>query len=397
MHDLNQQGQIPAPPAMPAVSPPAPPAGKPPILPIVFGFVAFMGVGWSINNAWLGIATGLAVIASAVVAHQRGRRALIALVWKNQPGILWTLATAALGALYISLGINKLGADRKQAAETEGRARAAQIAQKAHLAEQQRLTAELPRAVNEFREQLAEAARRAEASGANDGLSRVKLIKDAISALAARFDGQVPLQLRAVEQDTDEQVAALTARVQLQQTYESIDSQIASAKDAIGHSNWLAADNDYTAALRAVDAVEKSRATLAAYIPPAFDATRRRAEINSLRSRIAGQVAIAKKKLAAEEDKRIREAAYTAVCGPKPGLQPGEDAWVLFKMKLEKVANDPDSIEIVDCTLPVMTEKHCWVTRCNIRGKNAFGHLVLQQKWVGFSKLGVEEVPPPAE
>jgi len=361
----------------------------------VFGFFALMGVGWSVNNGWLGIATGLAVIASAVLAHQKGRRALVAFVWKKPPGLLWSLATGALGALYIVLGIGKLGTDRKQAAIAEERAQAAQVAQKAHSEEQRRLTEQLPQAVSGLREQLAEAARTAESSGASEGLRRVKLVKEAIAGLAARFDGQAPVELRIVEREADQQASALSARVELQQTYESIDAQIGFAKEAIGHANWLAADGDYAGALRSVDSVENSRATLAAYIPPAFDAKRKRAEISALRGRILGQVAVAKKQQAAEEDKRIRQAAYEALCGPAPGLEPADNAWVLLKMRLEKVANDPDSIEIVDCTPPVLTEKICWATRCNIRGKNAFGHSVIQQKWFSFSKMGVEQATLP--
>ena|SRR6478736_2396097 len=396
MHDVNQQGQSPAPSA-PGVPPNAQQPQKPPVVPIMFGFFTLMGVGWSANHGWLGIGLGLAVIASAVVAHQRGHRALVAFVWKKPPGVLWTVATGALGALYITLGIGKLGADRKQAAAAEERAQALVMAQKAHSDEQQRLLEQLPQAVSGFREQLTEALRSAESAGASEGLRRVKLVNDAIAALAARLDGPPPPNLRAVEQEAAQQGKALAARVELQQNYESIETQLGFAKEAIGHKNWLAADGDYAGALTSVDSVENARATLAPYIPQAFDAQRKRAEISALRARITVQVAAAKKQQAEEEDKRIRRAAYEAICGPAPGLRRGDEAWVLLKMKLEKVANDPDSIEIVDCTPPVLTEKICWATRCNIRGKNAFGHPVIQQKWFSFSKLSVEEATLPGQ
>jgi hypothetical protein len=393
--DVSQQGQVQASPPAPGMPPGAAPARKAPVGPIVFGVCAFIGVGWSVNHGWLGLALGLAVIASAAAAQARGRRALVAFAWKKPPGLLWTLATAALGALYIALGVSKLGTDREQAAAAEAREQAKLAEQQALASELSRLTEQLPQQLQAFREQLAEAERTAEAAGPGEGLRRARLVKEAIAAHAARFDGQVPAELRATAQEAAQHVARLGAREELAKNHAAIDARVGSAKEAISSKNWLAADADYAGALDAVSFVENSRATLAQYIPQGFDAKLQRAEINALRTRIAGQVATAKKAQAADDAKRVRQQAYESVCGPKPGLNRGDNAWAVLQTTLEQNANDPDSIEIVSCSPPVLTEKICWATRCNIRGKNAFGARVLNQKWYAFSRLGVEEANLP--
>lgn len=71
-------------------------------------------------------------------------------------------------------------------------------------------------------------------------------------------------------------------------------------------------------------------------------------------------------------------AALAARCGGNPGLGwddelGGSEAYV------RQGANDPGSIDVSACTPPVLTQRECWVSTCNVRGRNAFGATVLSR------------------
>ena len=47
---------------------------------------------------------------------------------------------------------------------------------------------------------------------------------------------------------------------------------------------------------------------------------------------------------------------------------------------LKRIANDPDSIEIDNCT-EVYNMKSGWVVGCDYRGRNGFGGMVRKYNW----------------
>ena len=81
-------------------------------------------------------------------------------------------------------------------------------------------------------------------------------------------------------------------------------------------------------------------------------------------------------RLERERKKADREKmAATAVeiaCGPSPTIHDMKAATFLR----ERATFDPDSIEVDNCTTPQLTKKACWLTSCEVRGKNAFGVIV---------------------
>jgi len=57
-----------------------------------------------------------------------------------------------------------------------------------------------------------------------------------------------------------------------------------------------------------------------------------------------------------------------------------------LESKIEESAHDPDSIDVSNCTRPVLSKDNCWVSTCDVRGKNAFGALTLQKQTWSYSK-----------
>jgi len=49
------------------------------------------------------------------------------------------------------------------------------------------------------------------------------------------------------------------------------------------------------------------------------------------------------------------------------------------KEYLQRTANDPDSIEVTNCSDPVVKLGTCWSVVCDVRGKNAFNAKVLNR------------------
>lgn len=92
------------------------------------------------------------------------------------------------------------------------------------------------------------------------------------------------------------------------------------------------------------------------------------------------------------ENERI---ARIAVCGDRPPLIGGFDGELVgSESYVARAANDPDSIDVANCTPPVLTERACWVTDCDVRGRNAFGALVLSRYRFSVGRAGIFEARP---
>jgi hypothetical protein len=71
--------------------------------------------------------------------------------------------------------------------------------------------------------------------------------------------------------------------------------------------------------------------------------------------------------------------ALLAQCGPKPKVFELNGSLVGAKEFVQRTANDPDSIEVTNCSEPFVKPGTCWSVVCDVRGKNAFNAKVLNR------------------
>lgn len=161
--------------------------------------------------------------------------------------------------------------------------------------------------------------------------------------------------------------------------------------------SWLGADSAWDDALAKIaDAkiadAKKANADFGNIISNGFEPEKLKGKVMGLKAGIASGVAAEKRRLKKEDEERAKEAAFAALCGEAPMISPWDGELVGLERVLKETANDPDSIDVEKCTNPKLTTTHCWVSTCNVRGKNAFGALILLDKTYAHSKLGFEEV-----
>jgi hypothetical protein len=135
---------------------------------------------------------------------------------------------------------------------------------------------------------------------------------------------------------------------------------------------------------------------VSAHLPVTFKPSEERATLEQLRKSIAPRVSAERKRLEREEAQRKakadKEAAYAVLCGDKPLVSAWDGEVPGLEQALRETANDPDSIDVEKCTEPQLTTDNCWAITCNVRGKNAFGGLILLRKTYYYSKaLGFQE------
>ena len=172
------------------------------------------------------------------------------------------------------------------------------------------------------------------------------------------------------------------------------------ADQRIAAGAWLEADDLYA---KAIGQWGKHPELMAAIKTPNKDGkmanlnpAAEKANVEKKRQRIAPQVARERARIEAEKRRDEKEqataAALAALCGDKPVCSAWDGECIGIKSAIKRVAHDPDSIDVENCTGPVLTDDNCWVTTCDVRGKNAFGALILNRKKFSMSKLGVSEL-----
>lgn len=132
------------------------------------------------------------------------------------------------------------------------------------------------------------------------------------------------------------------------------------------HADAVAAETAYDAALSALSTISGE---------PLDDNAR---QIRGLRRRLEG--ARRRNHHAAERLGRTR-AARTAQrdrCGPAPMLSSWDGELIGSEPYVRQSAHDPDSIDVEHCTQPSLTvdTDHCWVTTCDVLGRNGFGAMM---------------------
>ncbi|HTA92770.1 MAG TPA: DUF4190 domain-containing protein [Polyangiaceae bacterium] len=97
-------------------------------------------------------------------------------------------------------------------------------------------------------------------------------------------------------------------------------------------------------------------------------------EVESIYDRNSAEVA---RREAAKADAQAQ--ALLAQCGPKPKVFELNGSLMGAKEFVQRTANDPDSIEVTNCSDPAVKAGSCWSVVCDVRGKNAFNAKVLRQ------------------
>lgn len=141
--------------------------------------------------------------------------------------------------------------------------------------------------------------------------------------------------------------------------------QAQAALDA-DHSDAIAAESAYDSALAVLDGIEGE--ALAS----------NGGRIRSVRRRL--ESARRRNHRAAERLGRDRaaRAAQLQRCGARPSLSPWDGELIGSESYMQRIANDPDSIDVEQCTSPslAVSTQHCWLSTCSVLGRNGFGAMI---------------------
>ena len=158
----------------------------------------------------------------------------------------------------------------------------------------------------------------------------------------------------ALQQRGEPQWAALAA---IQRAQATLDAE---------HADAIAAEAAYDGALSALSTISGEP----------FDQNAR--GIRALRRRLEG--ARRRNHRAAERlgRERAARAAQRDRCGAAPSLSAWDGELIGSEFFVQQTAHDPDSIDVERCTPPSLTvdTDHCWVTTCDVLGRNGFGAMI---------------------
>ena len=350
-----------------------------------------------------GIIIGISLIGWSIASFKRGVRSLPALIYPALKGsVPAALGTLGFGALLIGAAINSLAARAAQREAAEQAERNAQerrdreAAEK--LAEDQRVAAEA--ATRDIR-------LRAEAGPVSAAFN--KSLDDVQASIAASDWQAAQKQLNALAPQADA-FKALTptpteyhgvleryAKMQAQVSpLAPLAAKLANARELSARANqltsgtkdgetWSQAKSLWLEALQDVEAIESSDPSVRAQVSEGLPALRRSIEASLKKAR----------RYADPYERELAElAALKVLCGDAPvGCGGGWDGECIgAKSAFKRIAHDPDSVDVENCSTPVLTRKHCWVSECTVRAKNAFGGKTAKTHTFSFSTLGVEVV-----
>lgn len=143
---------------------------------------------------------------------------------------------------------------------------------------------------------------------------------------------------------------------------------LATANTALAaeHADAVAAEDSYDAALVAIDALDE--AAIAGREREVRD-TRRRVE-RARRSNHSRAERLRRQ--------RVEHAARMAVCGEAPTVSAWDGELIGAERIMRSSAHDPDSIDVENCSPPALavSRNYCWLSTCDVRGRNLFGAMV---------------------
>lgn len=306
---------------------------------------------------------------------------------------------ASCGALGVSANREAARKEEQKAAVHAAKAREAELAARA--LEERR--AKAPAVAAAWKKELDEALASAQQGEARSALERARKVEEVISSEQRELGAPPVAAISDAAQHLRNTVAEIEAYVQVIDAVESIPEALERAKTAVSARMWLAADAAYEEVLSKVEYLQGLGAPLSAQVPEEFDLVTKRRQAEAGRRRIAGAVATEKRRIErekakeakAEEERKEKErqaAAYRAVCGEEPVRSGWDGEIVGLEAHIGQFAHDPGSIDVENCTKPVLSKDSCWVFTCQVRGKNAFGALVMNQHVYAKSVAGFEQL-----
>lgn len=350
-----------------------------------------------------GITIGVGLIGWSIASFKRGVRSLLALIYPTlKSSVPAAIGTLCFGLLLIGTAINSLvqRAVQRQAAEQAERdaqvRRDREAAEK--LAEEQRMAAEA--AARDVR-------LRAEAGPVSAAFN--KSLEDVQASIAASDWQQALTQLDALAPQADSFKALTPLPMEYQGVLERytkmraqvsplapLAARLANARELSARANqltsgtkdgetWSQAKSLWIEALQDVEAVESSDPSVRSLVSD---------DLLALRRSIEASLKKASRYADPYERKLAELAALKVVCGDAPvGCGGGWDGECIgAKSAFKQIAHDPSSVDVENCSAPVLTKKHCWVSECTVRAKNAFGAKIAKTHTFSFSTLGVEVV-----
>lgn len=168
---------------------------------------------------------------------------------------------------------------------------------------------------------------------------------------------------------------------------ERTKKQIAEADDSVkgtkDGATWLAAKKTWQEAKSTLESLDASAPSVRGYLPD---------YLTNLSRDMDARLKRAKRYADPYESKLAEAEALRILCGDPPaGCGGGWDGECIgTKSAFKRVAHDPRSVDVEDCSQPVLTKEHCWVSECTVRAKNMLGAKVVSRERFGFSTLGIE-------
>jgi hypothetical protein len=399
----------PPPPPMGMAAPvqprPAAPKSKPtdPRLKLVIWVLVLLLV--SFTSAWLGLVLSIAMLGSSEFARRKRKQSFVGWVLRREPSQGLVLASLVLGAVMFVGGSSRAIAGWMDDLSAR---RAAQAKEADMVKRQADLLASVPTRIAGWRAKLSEVQSAAETTNYFEGgLTTVDGVTADVTALTTQLGSATPPEVAQVKADAAAVREKYEARTEFNAAVNDFGQQVVTAKQQATTKQWLAADQACGAALQDLDTLSKAAPWLAPFLPAGFDIASKQKDVSALRSQIAGPVAAERqraeraeaarqakeaKEEAARQAKEAKEAAYAAVCGEKPGLSAWDGELIGVASVLKESANDPDSIEVKNCTPPGLSSDNCWISTCDVRGKNAFGAKILKRITFSKSKLGFQQI-----
>jgi hypothetical protein len=370
-------------------------------------FVGGVAVGVIVCGAvgWIGVLAGIALVAWTILRHRAGRRSLMAIAWARPRGTLTTAGTIGVGLLFSACGAKPVIAEWQ--AETRKKNIAAQhqaekdAAAEAKARARAELEAALPRIMEGWRQRLSAAALAEKDSGPAEARAMTRVVEEDINTYNIKLGAPAIDVVVAEGRYAAAQYARFDSLVRVVDAAKIVESNIPTGKMRAAKREWLAADAQYDGALSALDRIDAAPPEAKAALPNGFDARSKRSEVKALQRAIATPVAHAKMRSEKEDaiqqrkrnDQSREAAAYASTCGERPRLGAWDGEVVGLERVLKQHAHDPNSIDVENCTEPVLTDRECWKFRCDVRGKNAFGAMVLTQPSYSYSSaLGFQEL-----
>jgi hypothetical protein len=344
-----------------------------------------------------GMVVGIGLVLWGFVAHRKQLRTPIELVLRRPPARLAAIATGSLGALMlivrmvVALGAYGAAQNAKQEV-ADAQAKRDEALRGA--------LAELPAKINSWRPRVTGAWDQAAAHTKDAVASGMQIVSDVQveeGAFAKRLGAAaVPPDLTAVSGETADTQTKLKGAADILDAIDTIDPSIKEGRKHAAAGEWISADDAYAKALGALQSVGSAADWLKPFVPSTLNAEKKSKELGGMRASIAGAVAAQRKreekKAAERREKELKAELYATLCGASPGLSVWDGALIGLESALKETANDPASIDVKNCTAPRLTTEHCWISTCDVRGKNVFGGMVLNRATFSHSTLGFEEV-----